>query len=53
MKKILVVLGGGRPRGNTMQLVESFMKGASDAGHLQEVYEFGRKIYGEDGQRSF
>lgn len=33
MKKILVVLGGGRPRGNTRQLVDSFMQGATDAGH--------------------
>ncbi len=33
MKKILVVLGGGRTRGNTKQLVDSFMQGARDAGH--------------------
>ena len=33
MKRILVVLGGGRPRGNTRQLVDSFMQGATDAGH--------------------
>ena len=33
MKKILVVLGGGRPKGNTAQLVEAFCKGAEEAGH--------------------
>lgn len=33
MKKILVIQGGGRPNGNTAQLVDSFIKGAEDAGH--------------------
>lgn len=37
MKKILVVQGGGRPHGNTAQLVEAFAKGARDAGHLVEI----------------
>lgn len=37
MKKILVIQGGGRKRGNTAQLVESFVKGAKDAGHLVEI----------------
>lgn len=37
MKKILIIQGGGRPRGNTAQLVESFKKGAEDAGHSVEV----------------
>ncbi len=37
MKQILVVQGGGRPRGNTAQLVEAFARGASDAGHQVEV----------------
>ncbi|MCM1344622.1 MAG: flavodoxin family protein [Muribaculaceae bacterium] len=37
MKKILVVQGGGRPNGNTAQLVTSFVKGAEDAGHEAEV----------------
>lgn len=32
-KKILVVLGGGRPNGNTKQLVDAFSKGAADAGN--------------------
>ena len=31
--KILVVQGGGRPRGNTAQLVASFREGAASAGH--------------------
>lgn len=37
MKKILVIQGGGRPRGNTAQLVESFARGARDAGHEVEI----------------
>ena len=36
MKKILVVMGGGRPKGNTAQLVDAFVKGAEEAGHLVE-----------------
>ena len=36
-KNILVVLGGGRPRGNTAQVVEAFARGARDAGHEVEV----------------
>lgn len=37
MKNILVVLGGGRTKGNTAQLVEAFMRGAADAGHHTEL----------------
>lgn len=37
MKNILVIQGGGRPRGNTAQLIESFAKGAEDAGHHVET----------------
>ena len=37
MKKILVILGGGRPKGNTRQLVDSFMQGAMDVGHAVEL----------------
>lgn len=37
MKNILVVQGGGRPNGNTSQLVMSFVKGAKEAGHKAEV----------------
>lgn len=36
MKQILVIVGGGRPKGNTAQLVDSFIKGAEDAGHQVE-----------------
>lgn len=36
MKNILVVAGGGRPKGNTAQLVDAFIKGAEEAGHLVE-----------------
>lgn len=36
MKKILVVIGGGRPSGNTARLCEAFIKGASEAGHEVE-----------------
>ncbi len=36
MKKILVVIGGGRPNGNTEQLADAFIKGASAAGHQVE-----------------
>ncbi|MGN0395339.1 MAG: flavodoxin family protein [Coprococcus sp.] len=37
MKNILVVLGGGRPNGNTKQLVDAFIKGAIEAGHRVEL----------------
>lgn len=37
MKNILVIQGGGRPNGNTAQLINSFVKGAMDAGHTVEV----------------
>ena len=37
MKKILIVVGGGRPNGNTAQLVESFTKGAESVGHTVET----------------
>jgi len=36
MKRILVVVGGGRPNGNTNQLVDAFIKGAIEAGHEVE-----------------
>ena len=36
MKNIVVVMGGGRPKGNTAQLVGAFVKGAEEAGHLVE-----------------
>lgn len=37
MKKILIILGGGRRKGNTAQLVDAFMKGAMEAGHATEL----------------
>ena len=37
MKKILVVIGGGRPKGNTAQLVAAFCKGAEEVGHQVET----------------
>ncbi|PWM59273.1 MAG: flavodoxin family protein, partial [Subdoligranulum variabile] len=37
MKKILVIRGGGRPKGNTACLVEYFAAGAREAGHQVEV----------------
>lgn len=37
MKKILVVQGGGRAKGNTAQLVGSFAAGVKEAGHSVEV----------------
>lgn len=37
MKRIIVILGGGRTNGNTAQLAESFMKGAKEAGHHIEL----------------
>ena len=36
MKNILVVIGGGRANGNTMQLADSFIAGAKEAGHQVE-----------------
>jgi len=37
MKRILVVLGGGRLKGNTRQLADAFIQGAVDAGHEVEL----------------
>ena len=37
MKNIIVIQGGGRPKGNTTQLIEAFVKGAEEAGHNVEV----------------
>ncbi|MDE6420854.1 MAG: flavodoxin family protein [Lachnospiraceae bacterium] len=36
MKKILIIQGGGRTKGNTAQLVDHFRKGAEAAGHTVE-----------------
>lgn len=37
MKHILIVLGGGRPKGNTAQLADAFARGAEEAGHHVET----------------
>ena len=37
MKRIVVIQGGGRPRGNTAQLIDCFKRGAEEAGHSIEV----------------
>lgn len=37
MKKILIILGGGRANGNTAQLVGAFMKGTTEAGYHTEL----------------
>lgn len=37
MKRILVIQGGGRPNGNTAQLIVAFVEGAKSAGHQTEV----------------
>ena len=37
MIRILVVLGGDRPIGNTRQLANAFIQGAVDAGHEVEL----------------
>lgn len=44
MKKILVVQGGGRPHGNTAQLVAAFEKGAVEAGHEVEVISLQKQV---------
>ncbi len=36
VKRILIVVGGGRPGGNTAQLVDAFAQGAQEAGHRVE-----------------
>lgn len=37
MKNILVIQGGGRPKGNTAQLIDHFVNGAEEAGHHLEI----------------
>lgn len=50
MKKILVVLGGGRANGNTAQLAEAFIKGATEVGHHTELISLNKlKVNGCTG----
>lgn len=44
-KNILVVRGGGRPRGNTAQLAESFAKGAVESGHNVELISLANTMW--------
>lgn len=44
MKHILVLQGGGRPKGNTAQLVDAFCRGARDAGHQTEVFTLSKHL---------
>ena len=43
MKQILIIQGGGRPKGNTAQLVAAFKRGAEEAGHHVEVVSLIKK----------
>lgn len=43
MKNILVVQGGGRPHGNTAQLVAAFARGAEDAGYAVSLVSLNEK----------
>ena len=36
-KNILIIKGGGRPNGNTAQLIDCFTKGAEEVGHTVEI----------------
>lgn len=44
MKNILVIQGGGRAKGNTAQLVDSFIRGAVEAGHQVEKISLNKTI---------
>jgi multimeric flavodoxin WrbA len=37
MKRIVIIQGGGRPKGNTAQLIDHFRRGAEEVGHSVEV----------------
>lgn len=47
MKKILIILGGGRANGNTYHLVKSFSAGLKDSGNTVELFSLNKnKING-------
>lgn len=43
-RKILVIQGGGRPKGNTFQLSQAFMTGAREAGHEAEYVSLNKSV---------
>ncbi|MGM0213070.1 flavodoxin family protein [Enterococcus sp. AZ109] len=43
MKRILVLVGSGTPRGSTMQLTDAFIAGAEEAGHQVKKIFLGNK----------
>lgn len=42
MRNILVIIGGGRPNGNTKQFVDAFVNGAEEVGHKVELISLNR-----------
>ncbi len=40
----MIVQGGGRPKGNTYQLAQAFMRGALDAGHEVSFFSLNKNI---------
>ena len=50
-KKIVILNGSPRPKGNTVGLIEAFVKGAEQAGDiaghpsLEKAYNLGKNIY--------
>lgn len=47
MKKILIIRGGGRGKGNTAQLTEAFARGAREAGHeVEEISLLKKEVKG-------
>lgn len=44
MKNILVIQGGGRANGNTSQLVDAFIQGATEAGHSVEKISLNKTV---------
>ena len=44
MKKILIVLGDGRAKGNTRQLVDAFVHGATDVGRILRTFKIKKNV---------